>query len=323
MGATIIHTGATAEAKPEVAAAVFQFDTAGNQWAADAILPAYPVDAQEGTIPIICREDLALKTDTRRVAGATYNRGVMRKKDSTYLCVGYGEEEQLPDEERKRYASSFDAEVAKARLAEFRIRLDREIRVKNLVFNTTTWAGGALYTDYSGAPWDNPASNVIAQLNAACEKVRENTGMRANALICGRKAVNNLLANTGILARFPAAPAVTRQLLLNNLLNIFEDLQVLIEGKAVYNSALEGAAFAGSDVWNDDYAMVAVVARDAADLSAFCLGRTLIWRQMGTENVAIGTYRENQTKSDIIQADFYSDEKVIDAYAGHLMKIDA
>jgi len=213
-------------------------------------------------------------------------------------------------------------EVEKTAILKLRMLLKRELRVKNLLFNTTTWTGSALYTDNSGSPWDNIATDIISQVVAAKEKVRLGTGVRPNALIVGESAVQNMIKNTGIKARFQNTDTITVDMIRNGMASIF-GLRYLMVGDTVYNSADEGQAFSGAEIWPDDYAMVAVIADGpGAPVITPCVGRTLRWTEMADGLLVPEMYREPQTKSDILQVEDYVDEKVFDPYFAHLMKID-
>ena len=66
-----------------------------------------------------------------------------------------------------------------------KILVEREIRVKDLLFNTSTWTGAALYKDWSAAPWDTVGSDVITHVLTAKEKVRSNCGMNPDSMLIG------------------------------------------------------------------------------------------------------------------------------------------
>jgi len=154
--------------------------------------------------------------------------------------------------------------------------------------------------------------------------VRSGTGAKANALIVGEASVQNLIANTAIQARFPSDVLLTVDLLRSQMAALF-GLRKLIVGDAVYNTADEGQTFSGSDIWPDDYAMVARVAEGSGSpITTPCIGRTLRWQDM-VNNVAGAPeqYHEIQTKSEIYRMEDYLQENVFDAYFGHLMTIDA
>jgi hypothetical protein len=288
---------------------------------ADRVLPKYGVAKESATLSVLQRENTNIP-ETKHANGAGYNRVDLYLEDMAYTCVDHGLEAQLTDRDREKFRDDFDAEVEKIKSIKVKMTLAREKRVKDLIFNTTTWTGAALYTDNSAAPWDAAASAVIAQIAAAKEKVRLGSGVIADSLICGEAAFQNLLSNTGIIARFPGAPLITQAMIEANMSAIF-GLDQLIVGGSVYNSADEGQTYSGTDMWGDDYAMVAALGREGMPITEPQLGRTILWERYTPDLIYADEYREEQTKSDVYRVEESIDEKVIDAVFAHLMKIDA
>jgi len=290
---------------------------------ADAVLPILGVAKEAATMSVTKRKNLTIPA-TKHANGATYNRVELYMDDLAYACVDHGLEGQITDRDREKYASDFDAEVEKTQAIKTKMKLAREKRVKDLIFNTTTWPSGtaALYTDYSSAPWDAAGSKVIKQLQTVRELVRLNCGVPADSLVISESSMINLMNNTEILAKFPGATAITEAMLRAAMAAIL-GIPNLIVGQAVYNSADEGQDFSGAEIWPDDYAMVAVLGADGLPMTEPQLGRTILWENYTPDIEYIEMYRENQTKSDIINVEQSIDEKVFDAYFGHLMKIDA
>jgi len=246
--------------------------------------------------------------------------------DLSYLCVDHGLEGQITDRDREKYRNDFDCEIEKTQAIKIKMLLARELRVKNLVFNTTTWTGSDLYTDNSSAPWDAAGSAVIKQVQTAREKVRLNCGVPADSMIISESSLINLMNNTEIKAKFPGATVITEAMMRAQMGAIF-GISNLIVGQAVYNSADEGQDFSGAEIWPDDYAMIAVLGEETLPMTEPQLGRTITWDAYvdveGEELVYVEMYRENQTKSDIINVEQSIDEKIFDSYFAHLMKIDA
>jgi hypothetical protein len=243
-----------------------------------------------------------------------------------YTCQDHGLEGQITDRDREKYRSDFDCELEKTEAIKVKMLLAREKRIKDLIFNTTTWTGSALYTDNSAAPWDTAGSAVIKQIQTAREKVRLNCGVPADSMIISESSFINLLNNTEIKAKFPGATVITEAMMRAQMGAIFGITNLLV-GQAVYNSADEAQDFVGAEIWPDDYAMVAVLGEEGLPMTEPQLGRTIVWESYvdpdGEELVYVESYREEQTKSDIIRVEQSIDEKVFDAYFGHLMKIDA
>lgn len=314
--------GTYAVPRADLGEAFHEFEPEGMTFIAEQVLPGYGVDKEAGTISVITRENMRVDDD-EHADGGTFNRIDMEAEDLAYATNDRGMEIPITDRERRKYVNDFRLEVEKTAILKLRMLLKREIRVKNLIFNTTTFTGSALYTDNSANPWDNVSTDIISQVLAAKEKVRSNTGMRANALILGEAAVQNLIKNTAIIGRFLQNVTITVDLLRANLAAIF-GLRYLLVGDTVYNTSDESQSFSGSDIWPDDYAMVAAIAPgEGAPLTTPCIGRTVRWRQMADGLLVPAMYREPQTKSDILQVEDYIDQKIFDPYFGHLMKIDA
>ena len=285
------------------------------------ILPARPVTKKAATISVITRESILKRADAKHANGAAFNRIGIEAEDKTYTCLDYGLESPLTDDDRATYASDFDAEVETVETIQHKLLMEHEIRVKNLVWSTSTFTGASLYTDVSSAPWDAAASDAIAHVLAAKEKVRQNTGMQPDSFLIGAATLNNLLGNTGIKNRFPGAPLITEQMIRQNLANIFGLTNLFVGGKR-YDSANEGIAFSGTDVWTDDYALI--FKRNTGSLNTGGLGRTFLWTPInGTGAFDVYQYREEQTESDVFRVRQYADELLFDAYFGHLLKVDA
>ncbi|MDP3786126.1 MAG: hypothetical protein Q8R05_01005, partial [Candidatus Omnitrophota bacterium] len=150
---------------------------------------------------------------------------------------------------------------------------------------------------------------------------RQNTGMDPRTLICSKANIDRLLANNGVKDAIKYVARLTEAEILNALADIL-GIKEIVVGKGIYNSAKEGKPFASADIWNDDYAMVAVI--DASQrLSSPSLGRTFLWTLDSPENATVEQYRDDAARSDIFRVRQHVDEHIIDPYFAHLMKVDA
>lgn len=277
-----------------------------------------------GKLDVLIREDIAPRIErTARSPGSAYPRGDMRTETIPFQVLDYGMEMALADEKRAFYRNSFDAEAAFARKAVVEIVAGHEDRTATLIFNTSTWTGANLYTDIStSAPWDTANSDVIDKTQTAILVIKKNTGMRPNALLATESAIIGLVSvNTAIRSLMGTANALPWRDRLQLLASILGVDELIIAG-ASKNAAIEGQDFSGSSFWDEDYAMLLRVAK-TDDPDEPCVGRTVIWDEFGSELTSVGTYREPQTKSDIIQVDSKHVELILDIYFGHLLKIDA
>ena len=296
-----------------------EFSPSGQRFIAEEILPARPVAKKAGNLSVLTRENLK-RNDTKHANGGAFNRIGIVAEDLSYACVDHGLEIPVTAEDRATYADDFDCDAESVEVLKQRMLIEREVRVANIVFDTGTWTGAALYTNVSSAPWATSTSDVIAHVAAAKEKVRNGTGVMPNALIIGAAALSQLLVNSKITGRFPGAALITEDMLRQQMAAIF-GLEKLIVGSVVYDGAKEGAAFSGTDIWGSTYAMVARI-QDGSTRVNPGLGRSLVWEPLDSGIDTIVQYREEQSDSDIFRAREFRVEKVFDPYFAHLLKIN-
>jgi len=304
--------------RADLGEAFYEFDGSAEGFVAADVLPVIPVPRKAATLSVIQRENLKRALDSH-ANGAAFARINLASEDLAYACVDHGLEEQLTDEDRKNYALDFDAEQATVNNIIHHQMIEREIRTKDIVWSTTTFAGAALFKDNSGSPWSTAATSIIGQIAVGKETARANSGNQPDSLLIGAAGLANLLANTELITRFPGAAVITEQMLRANLAAVF-GLKNLFVGGRVYDSADEGVAFSGSDIWSDTYALLFKQA--TGDMKSYGLGRTVVWDMMAAGEVNVVQYREEQTKSDIFRGELFEVPKLFDAYAGHLMQIE-
>lgn len=318
-----IHASSYSTPREDLGVALHEYYPEGQEFAADKILPVLPVMKKAAVISVIKRENFkSVNTDVAN--GGTYPRIGLEVGELEYACKKRGLEAPVTDDDRDNYANDFDADLETAQVTKVRLMIEREKRVKDLVFNTTTFTGAALYTDVSSAPWDAAASDIPSHVIHAAEKVRSNTGVKPNALLVGRKTLLNMLVNSKITGKFQDGDVSVARLV--QAMPAIFDLEELIVGGVVYDGAKEGAAFSASDIWGDDYAMVLRVQKGPTRVSPG-LGRTMLWTRRGPHNLTLSdsvfTYREEQTESDIVRVKHYTDENIFDKFFAHLLKVDA
>jgi len=317
----MIQPGTHGTPRLDLGEAFHEFSLEGIDLIATDILPALSRRKKKATFKAVKRKNFRIPNVTH-ANGAAFKRVTLYMDDISYECTDKGLEALLTDDDRENYDDDFDAEVETIQGIKAKMLLAREQVVATAIFNTTTWTGASLYTDNSGSPWDTATTDIILQVNAAKEKVRTGTGVKANTLIIGEAAMQNLLKNDDIIGRFPGAALITEAMIRANMAAIF-GLQRLLVGSGSYNSADEGQSASMADLWSDDYAMVAVLAAGSGTpMTVPQLGRTISWSAM-PEIEAVKEYREEQTESDVYRVRDYSQHKIIDSSFAHLMKIDA
>jgi hypothetical protein len=316
------YSGSYAKPRLDLGQAFIEYVTQTDEFIGIKALTLFETQKKAAAFSAIMRESITSDADTKRAADGGYNRVQLKAKDKDYNCKENGLEGPLSDDKRALYSSDFNAELVTTNGIGRKVLQVQEKRIADLLFNTTTWTGAALYTDYSSAPWDNVASDIRGQIRASKEKVRINCGLEPNALIINKTNLNRIVANTAINDAVKYTSRTAEQVLINALADMFDIPNILI-AKGIRNSANEEATYSGAEIWSDDYAMVAVIATDRANLEQPCVGRTFLWVQDSPDNLVVEQYREESKRSDIFRVRQYTDEKVIDPYFAHLLKVDA
>ena len=289
------------------------------------VLPTFNTPKQAANIPVMTREGILADEDVKRKPGGTFNRGSMKQDEVDYKCLEYGYEHKVPLEKRELYKSDFEVDMAASYKCARVLMQKLEKRIADLLFNTSTWTGGTLYTDLTASgstAWSSSSATPLSDIETGRANLMDQCGVEGNALIMSWTQLQNMVNNTDLKGRIQYTRMAGRKAIIEALKDIFGFDKVLI-GKGVYNSANEGQAAIITKLWSENYAMIAQVATEGGSLEEPQIGRTLLWEPMGGAPYTMETYYENQTKSDIFQSAQYSDEKVFDEYLGHLLKVQS
>jgi len=316
----IEQSGTRTTPRLDLGAAVMEFMEQGAGLIGTRVLPIFPAARRDGIFNAITRECLTRDLHTKRAMRGKYNREGIETAEVTYKCEEHGLEGALDDGERSLYANDFDAEMVTVQGITGLLLLAQEKRIASAVFNTSVFTGSSLYSDNSSTPWGTAATDIIGQILAAKEKVRQLTGMKPNAIIMSETNKNRCLQNTGIKAAIQYVARLTEAEIMNALADLFGVKYVLVGG-AIRNTANKGKTFSGADVWSPLYAMLAVIAEDSQNLAQPCIGRSMLWTEDSPENALVEQYRDEEIKSNIYRVRHSVDELIIDPSFAHLLKV--
>lgn len=268
--------------------------------------------------------DLLKKRNTAHASGAPYSRNIGRFDKASYATEEHGHEEIVPARDERIYGNIFDAEMAAAARARDAVMRSLEVRIKELLFNTTTWTGSSLATTV-GTSWATVASATpIADVEAAARKVYAGSGLWPNALIISRTTFRNLRLCAEIIARIASSgagnPTKASDITAAMLAQVF-DLDMVLVGGGSDNTANENQTPVVSEIWGTGYAMVARVAK-TSDIREPCVGRVFHWSEDGSNiGGAMEHYFDEQSRSHIIRCRCETDEVVLYPEAAHLLDI--
>lgn len=300
----------------------FDLESEKAGYIATQVFPVIEVMAQAGNFGKIPIEQLLQQRDTKRAPGSGYSRGNWKFTPATYATEEHGAEEPVDDREAKMYADYFVAEQISTMRAFASVLRNAEARVADAVFNTTTWNGASLTTAVTNE-WDDTANATpLTDVEAAVQKIYDNSGLWANALVINRKVFRNLRNCEQVIERINASgagsPSKATDITVQMLAQVF-DLPYIIVAGTSKNNAKEGQSASPTQIWSGEYAMVCKVAT-GPDMREPCIGRTFHWSDDGSSiGGTVESYREESVRADIIRVRHDVDEIVLYPEAGHLL----
>lgn len=310
--------------RPELSPSFEEFSNALNAqgFIAPQVLRVKEVPVQSGRFGRVTIESLLADRETARASGGGYNRQSWQFDTDNFATAEQGAEDVIDDRDSNLYREYFDAEQ-KARdrvISVIARKLERDTAAA--VFNTSTWSGAALTTSV-GTKWTAAATATpITNVEAAVQKVYDNSGMWPNALIISRKVFRNLRlvkqVQDLIAASGAGDPTKPTDITPAMLAQVF-DLPFIIVGGGTQNTANQAKDAVLSPIWSTDFAMVACVAT-SDDMREPCLGRIMHWGGDGSSpGITVETYRDETVRSDVVRARMEYQVKILYPEMGHLL----
>lgn len=316
-------TSSLATQRPDLATFLeFDLESEKAGYIATQVFPVIDVQSQAGNFGKIPIEQLLQQRDTRRAPGSGYARGNWTFDKAVYATEEHGAEEPVDDREAKMYSEYFQAEQISTMRAFSSVLRNAEQRVADAVFNTTTWTGSSLTTAPTNE-WDDATNAVpLTDVEAAVQKIYDNSGLWANALIINRKVFRNLRNSAQVIDRIEsngAGNASKASDITVQMLAAAFDLDYIIVAGTSKNGAKEGQAASPTQIWSGEYAMVCRIST-SPDMRDPCIGRTFHWAQDGSSiGGTVESYREEAIRGDVIRVRHDVDEIVLYPQAGHLL----
>jgi hypothetical protein len=309
--------------RPDLSAAFEAFDLAADQagYIGTRVAPVIEVAKPQGNFGKIPLAQLLQQRDTKHAPGSGYSRGNFTFDPATFRCEEWGAEEVVDDREATMYSEYFDAEMVATRRAFNAVLRSQEERWAAALFNATTWTGAALTTAITNE-WDDAANAVpLTDVEAAVRKVYDGSGLWPNALICNRRVFRNLRNVNQIVERVKYQGFVdvrAGNITAEALAQAF-DLKYIIVAGGSKNSAIEGQAATPTQIWSDEYAMVAKVC-ETSDPKEPGVARTFHFAGDGSAlDGRVESYRDEPVRGDVIRVRHDVDEVVMYVQAAHLL----
>lgn len=299
-------TSDTAIQRPDLGSLVYEFMENGPTlgYIGTQVMPIFPVAKQSAQYPVIPIEALMKIFDTKRAMRGSYNRSDYEFEEGYYATAENGWEEPVDDRERNLYAAKFDSDLIAVNRATQMILRGQEKRIADKVFSATNFTAHAVTNE-----WDD-ASNAtpLTDLETAKLAVRSACGMIPNTLIISYSTFLNLRRCGQLIEQFGQAFAKQDA---NNMtvaqMAALLDVEKLLVGGAVYDSAKKGQDASIANLWSNEYAMLTITS-DRDDLTQPCIGRTFLWTEESPGNTVVEQYRDETRRSDVFRVRHDTDE---------------
>jgi len=281
---------------------------------AGMIMPSITVGVQGGKVHKFGKEAFRLESD-KRAPGTSANKVSSYSVSSdSYFCDSHAVQDVIPMEDQINADPAVNPEIAVTESLVAKIMLRREYTSASLLFNSSNFSSAT--AALTGADrWDDDASNPLKKVSDAMEAVRGKTGAKPNTIVMGSAVYEKLRLHPDLVNKFQYTSG---GVLTEEQVKAVLGVKNLLIGKAVYNSATEGATEVMADVWGKS-CLIAHIA-EAPGLRVPSLGYSYRW------NTGTGGYQVYKTVEDeagsrhatIIEVQSYFDDIILDKYLGYL-----
>ncbi len=249
-------------------------------------------------------------TNQSRAAGGAYNRVTGEFGRRTYTCKENGLEYPIDDTWEEEYRDFFDAEEAGTDILMTQLLMGHEARVAAL------YSGAGLSNTNVTTAWSTPSTAVpIADFNKAFNKIGDACGCMASdlSIIIPRADFQELqkVAEIKDLTKYvwSASGMIPASIPPATVAMALGCKEILI-AQSSYDAQEEGYAESDTQFWTAGVIYIALLAPQESSLRMPSQARTILWEKDSPDFPVIETYREEQTRSDIVRARFQTHEVV-------------
>jgi hypothetical protein len=292
-----------------------------SQYISEKVFPIVQVKKDTGQLATYTMDNLRVEEALRAQGGSTKEVNHSVSIGSHYVLREYALKELVTKEDMENADDPIRPKMDSVEQLLDRLWVIKEKMLADQITATATMTQNTTLT--GNAQWNNHAtSDPFGDIKTAKESVRSNGNKIANTIILSHDAWEELLIHPDTLARFPGAPAVTSQMVMENLGRLFgPSIRNVWVGSAQYNSADEGAADSLTDIWSK-VAIVAYIETRPA-LRSRSLGFTYqktASRVVEELPMSNGNFEGWDRKGDFVRVTDKFDQQLVDVNCGYLIK---
>lgn len=279
----------------------------------EQVAPLLKVDEPTGTIFKMTR-DFALRIggeNLQRSPQGTYHRAGYTWGTTTYETQEYGVEYPAPLVVSAGSQVPIDLERVATEMGakDLALELERQVAAEALNTNSkwasdTALAGTDQWNDYG-------FSNPIADIDARKESILQNAGVYPNTGYLGLQVWNKLKEHPLLIDKIKYTG---KGILSEEAFASMVEIQKILVGRAIRNTAAEGATFSGSFIWGKH---MVLEYKEAPGVESRLGVLTFAWDEGGVAFPrAVETYEEKQSRSNIIRTFAHWQVKVVESQYG-------
>ena len=285
-----------------------------DDFIADDVLPEKPVDMMTGKVGRYGGEHLRIRqTITAGENGFPTVESVTYNTD-TYSIEAHGLKDFVFPQDYANVNKPFDAERDKTAVLTTALKLGREkaladqLTSTSVITQNTTLSGNSQYNNR-----DHADSTPLEDFATARETIYDAVGMAPNYALMSWKVWNHLRYHAQLLDALGYKDNRPGGLSLEELAKVLEVEKILV-GKAIYNTAAKGQTDAFSPVWGKD--ILFYVRPKAAGIEQTSLGYKLTLRGKKPFSVYKYNHDEPAGSKKIVCENYYDDllQKISTAY---------
>lgn len=290
-------------------------------WAAEKLAPAMLVGKDSNKYWVYGQENFDLSNDVR----APGTRGVSIDWTAApypYLVEEHSQLHPIPDEVRDDADEPLNMEIDTTEFLTERIGRRLEFDVAAIATATASYANSAAVPNVSdlsatgNSKWsDYAASDPLIDVQNMKAIIHNASGSDANVLILGHKVFLALKQHPKIkdMIKYGGTPGAPAKVTLQALAELFE-VDEVVDAKALYNTAKEGATRTLSYIWGSN----AVLAVRPPAMGLKVLTFMSIFRRKGWRKTE--TWRQDPERSDFIRVSDKYQPLAISNVAGGLFQ---
>lgn len=276
-----------------------------QNYIAGQLFPTVEVDKETGIYFVRDKENLRTPADARRGEFARANRVTNTLTQATYTLEEKTLEHAISERVMRNSQNPFDPKKNGIQLIADKLKIDKE---KDL--QATILGSGAPGLAVGGA-WGTITTDIVGQVRSGRDSIQKNTGKSANVLVLAKDSYDAILKNTAFIEAVKYTSFASEGAQRSRLAEYFDVDRVII-GNAIENTAKEGQADVLNYIWSDNAILLHVTPTPALEVPT--AGYEL--KQAGMAYA--DEWYEQEIKSWIVRASDFYDNKIVDPNAMYL-----